>query len=139
MGIEPAHPTIRRHFVTVNGERQVHYRRAGKGPVVVLLHQSPTSSREHVPLIERLMNEFTVIAPDTPGNGLSDPLPGDQPLAEEYAHALAQTLEALGIERCGVFGSPELQRWASLHLPYGAKRVEPPPVVTFVDYSVDAC
>ena len=105
MGIEPAHPTIRRHFVTVNGERQVHYRRAGKGPVVILLHQSPTSSREHVPLIERLMGEFTVIAPDTPGNGLSDPLPGEQPLAEEYAHALAQTLDALGIERCGIFGT----------------------------------
>jgi len=58
-----------------------------------------------VPLIERLMSEFTVIAPDTPGNGLSDPLLGEQPLAEDYAHALAQTLDALGIERCGVFGT----------------------------------
>lgn len=105
MGIEPAHPTIRRHFVTVDGARQVHYRRAGKGPAVVLLHQSPTSSREHTPLIERLMDEFTVIAPDTPGNGLSDPLPGEQPLAEDYAHALAATLDALGIKRCGLFGT----------------------------------
>ena len=51
MGIASAHPAVRRHFVTVNGDRQVHYRRAGKGPAVVLLHQSPTSSREHVPLI----------------------------------------------------------------------------------------
>ena len=93
MGIEPAHPTIRRHFVTINGERQVHYRRAGRGPAVVLLHQSPTSSREHTRLIERLMSEFTVIAPDTPGNGLSDPLLGEQPLAEDYAHALAETLD----------------------------------------------
>lgn len=105
MGIEPAHPTIRRHFVTINGERQVHYRRAGKGPAVVLLHQSPTSSREHTLLIERLMSEFTVIAPDTPGNGLSDPLLGEQPLAEDYAHALAETLDVLAIERCGVFGT----------------------------------
>ena len=105
MGIEPAHPTIRRHFVTVDGTRQVHYRRAGKGPAVVLLHQSPTSSREHVPLIERLMEEFTVVAPDTPGNGLSDPLTGDQPTAADYAHALAGTLDALGIERCGLFGT----------------------------------
>ncbi len=105
MGIESAHPTIRRHFVTVDGTRQVHYRRAGKGPAVVLLHQSPTSSREHEPLIERLMGEFTVIAPDTPGNGLSDPLTSDQPLAEDYAHALAGTLDALGIERCGLSGT----------------------------------
>ena len=105
MGIESVHPAVRRHFVTVNGDRQVHYRRAGKGPAVVLLHQSPTSSREHVPLIERLMGDFTVIAPDTPGNGLSDPLPGEQPSSADYAHALAQTLDALGIERCGLFGT----------------------------------
>ncbi len=33
---------ITRHFMTV-GTRQVHYRRAGSGPPVVLLHPSPNS------------------------------------------------------------------------------------------------
>jgi haloalkane dehalogenase len=59
---------ITRHFATVNGERQVHYRRAGSGSPVILLHQSPTSSREYIPLIQELAGKgFTVFAPDTPG------------------------------------------------------------------------
>ncbi|MBM3503968.1 MAG: alpha/beta fold hydrolase [Alphaproteobacteria bacterium] len=104
MGMEAPHPTIRRHFVTV-GRRQVHYRRAGRGPAIVLCHQSPSSSRETVPLIERLMGDFTVFALDTPGNGLSDPLALEKPSAEDYARGLADTLDALGIRHCGIFGT----------------------------------
>ncbi|NQV81243.1 MAG: alpha/beta hydrolase, partial [Alphaproteobacteria bacterium] len=57
---------IRRHFITIGGTRQIHYRRAGTGPAVLLLHQSPKSSREHIPLMQHLMDRFTCIAPDTP-------------------------------------------------------------------------
>jgi hypothetical protein len=42
--------SVSRHFATL-GETQVHYRRAGLGPAVLLLHQSPSSSAELVPLI----------------------------------------------------------------------------------------
>ena len=104
MGMDAPHPTIRRHFVTV-GNRQVHYRRAGTGPVVVLCHQSPSSSRETVPLMERLMGDFTVFAPDTPGNGLSDPLPLERPTAEDYGRALGQTLEVQELGRLVAFRS----------------------------------
>ncbi len=44
--------TVQRLFVAV-GSGQVHYRRAGEGPPVVLLH--------------RLARNFTVVAVDTPG------------------------------------------------------------------------
>ena len=64
---------IARGFLTLPG-RQVHYRRAGSGPPVVLLHQSPKTSEELVPLIAVLAEHFTVFAPDTPGYGLSDPI-----------------------------------------------------------------
>lgn len=104
MGMDAPHPHIRRHFVTL-GNRQAHYRRAGKGPPAILLHQSPSSSRDNVPLMERLMAEFTVIAPDTPGNGLSDPLALDRPLGEDYARALAEFLDAVGIQKAPVFGT----------------------------------
>ena len=90
MGMDAPHPHIRRHFVTL-GDRQVHYRRAGKGPPAILLHQSPSSSRDNIPLMERLMADFTVIAPDTPGNGLSDPLTLERPLA------LASTVRKLTV------------------------------------------
>ena len=104
MTIDAAHPRIRRHFATC-GNRQVHYRRGGKGPVVVLLHQSPTSSRESIPLMERIMDDFSIVAPDTPGNGLSDPLGITQPEAADYAEGLAEMLDELGVERCGLFGT----------------------------------
>ena len=70
---------ITRHIATINNERQVHYRRAGSGSPIILLHQSPKSSEEYIPLINELSDQYTVFAPDTPGNGLSDPLPIEKP------------------------------------------------------------
>jgi pimeloyl-ACP methyl ester carboxylesterase len=96
--------TIRKRFVSVRG-RDVHYRIAGSGPVVVLLHDSPRSSALHIPLIEALSAEFTVIAPDTPGNAESSPLSGEGPLEiGDFAEALADTLDALGVKRAGFYG-----------------------------------
>ena len=69
---------ITRHFVTV-GSRQVHYRRAGSGPPVVLLHPSPNSSASMAPFMRALAPNFTAIALDTPSYGLSDPLAVEEP------------------------------------------------------------
>ncbi|MEE8306765.1 MAG: alpha/beta fold hydrolase, partial [Gammaproteobacteria bacterium] len=94
---------VTRHFVTI-GDRQVHYLRAGTGPCVVLVHGSPESGFSLLPLIHVLKDRFTVIAPDTPGNGNSEPLSMDQPLIPDYAKALGDFLDALGIETCALFG-----------------------------------
>jgi pimeloyl-ACP methyl ester carboxylesterase len=97
---------ITRHFATVKGERQVHYRRAGTGPAVILLHQSPTSSREYIPLIQEIASlGFTVFSPDTPGNGLSDPFPGDEwkPM-EGFADGVVNLMDELGIKKAPVYG-----------------------------------
>lgn len=85
------------------GGRQVHYRRAGAGPPVVLLHQTPQSSVTMAPLLNRLAGRATVIALDTPGFGLSDRLPGESWSIGDLAEFLAATLDALGIE-CAAFG-----------------------------------
>lgn len=94
---------IRRHVATVAG-RQVHYRRAGTGPVVVLLHQSPRSSLEMLPLLQRLAESYTVIAPDTPGNGLSTPLSIAAPTMGDFADALAAFLTEIGVGKALVYG-----------------------------------
>ncbi len=83
---------------------QVHFRYGGSGPPVVLLHDSPRSSVQHVPTIDWLGEHFTVIALDTPGCGNSTPLPGSRPAIADFSAALAATLEALGIERCAIYG-----------------------------------
>ncbi|HNP66042.1 MAG TPA: alpha/beta fold hydrolase, partial [Woeseiaceae bacterium] len=98
---------IQRHFVTLNGRRgirQVHYRRAGSGPPLVMLHQSPKSSREYEPLMERWAEHFTVIAPDTPGFGQSDPLPVSRITLEELAECVIEFADAIGLETFPVYG-----------------------------------
>ena len=95
---------VTRHYVTV-GDRQVHYRRAGAGPPVVLLHESPLSCARYAGLARALGARFTAIALDTPGYGGSDPLAQTSPAIADYASALALTLDALGIERCGLYGA----------------------------------
>jgi len=94
----------RRRFVTV-GERQVHYWRAGEGPPVVLLHDSPRSSLALAPLAAALAERFCVVALDTPGYGSSEPLAVSRPEIPDYADALVRTLDALGIGRCGLYGA----------------------------------
>ncbi len=97
----PAH--ITKHFVTV-GSRRLHYHRAGDGPVLVLLHASACSAKVMRSHIDLLSESFTVIAPDTPGFGLSDLLPVQQVTTEDLADALADTLDALGIDQVSVYG-----------------------------------
>ncbi len=97
---------IRRHYVTAKGERQVHYRRAGSGPAFVLLHESPLSSQSLERLIEALSSRFTVIALDTPGYGNSDELVGfEQPEIVDFARAAGDTLDALDVKSCAVYGA----------------------------------
>ncbi|MBL8327882.1 MAG: alpha/beta hydrolase [Rubrivivax sp.] len=94
---------IHTQFVQV-GERRVLVRAAGRGPALVLLHQSPESSLSMLPWFERLAGRFAVFAPDTPGFGFSDPLPLTQPGIPDLAAALGALLRSLGIERALLFG-----------------------------------
>lgn len=93
---------IFRHFVRV-GNRRVHYRRAGSGPSLLMVHQSPRSSAELEPLMRKWGAHFTCIAPDTPGCGQSDPLPGTPEMAE-FAGALLELLDALGLRTTAAYG-----------------------------------
>lgn len=96
-------PRVTRHFVTV-GTRRVHYHRAGEGPAVALLHASPCSARVMRLPLETFATRFTALAFDTPGFGLSDLLPLDRPEIEDFADALADTLDALGVSHASVYG-----------------------------------
>ncbi len=97
-------PVIRKGFINAGGG-QVHYRSAGSGPPIILLHDSPRSSVLHIPQIAALADQFTAITIDTPGYGLSTPLNLGRPLAiPDFGRALAETIEGLGMTRCPVYG-----------------------------------
>jgi haloalkane dehalogenase len=93
---------IFRHFIRV-GNRRVHYRRAGSGPCLLMVHQSPRSSAEYEPLMKKWAQHFTCIAPDTAGFGQSDPLTGN-PEIGDFSQALIDLLDALGIEKTAAYG-----------------------------------
>ena len=95
---------IRRGFADLP-DRQVHYRRAGEGPPLLMIHASPGSSKQLEGKIAHLSKSRFVIAPDTPGNGDSTPLPIEAPQIDDYADAVLQFLDAIGLERCDVYGT----------------------------------
>ena len=86
---------------------QIHFRHAGErsSPNICLFHASPGSSRQLTELISTLSKKFFVYAPDTPGNGLSDPLPMEQPEIFDYAKSHLQALNNMGIKNTVLFGT----------------------------------
>jgi pimeloyl-ACP methyl ester carboxylesterase len=52
-----------------------------------------------------LADRFTCLAFDRPGFGNSDPLPLEHPAIEDYAAALKEDLDALGLDRFVLFGA----------------------------------
>lgn len=101
----PAGISTHRAYVFIDS-RKVHYRRWGNGPVVLMLHGSPQSSCAMARLAEFFARQgFCAIAPDTPANGLSDSLANSAHCTiRDYARALIEFADALGIERFAVYG-----------------------------------
>ncbi len=79
----------------------LHYLTAGHGPAVILLHGYTQTSRMWRPIMPRLAEKFTVIAPDLPGIGDSSiPKDGlDMKTAAIRIHALAKSL---GVQKAEV-------------------------------------
>jgi pimeloyl-ACP methyl ester carboxylesterase len=99
------HSWGRRGAVTVQG-RTVHYRRAGPpgGPAVILLHGSPESASAVHETARVLSQRMCVIALDTPGNGLSQPLDVADPDRTDYARHLIAFMDVMGVARAGLYG-----------------------------------
>lgn len=95
-----AEPPIR--MVTIHGHRRA-FRKAGKGPAVLLLHGIGMNSRSWLPVIGPLSERYTVIAPDLLGHGESDKPRADYSIAG-YANAMRDLLAVLGIPRVTVVG-----------------------------------
>jgi pimeloyl-ACP methyl ester carboxylesterase len=88
--------------ITLHGHR-VSYRRAGWGPVVVLIHGITGSSQTWEHVIEPLAEHYTVVAPDLLGHGESAKPRGDYSLGA-YASGIRDLLAAIGHDRATVVG-----------------------------------
>jgi len=82
---------------------QVHYRAAGAGPAILLLHQNGMTSECFERLILLLTEAHQVVAFDLPGLGASDPPPHPYEITDYAAHLVAAA-DALGLESLSLFG-----------------------------------
>ena len=87
---------------TVHG--QIHYRTEGDGAALLMLHITPISSDEFVPVLPILGKKYRTIAMDTLGYGDSDK-PARQYSLTEYAQSVVDLLDALGIQQTALLGT----------------------------------
>jgi pimeloyl-ACP methyl ester carboxylesterase len=93
---------LKRGYVDIP-EGQIHYRSAGAGRPVLLLHQTPSASDEYEPMMEILQKSCWVLAMDTMGYGMSDPPPHPFEIPD-YARTVRRFLEALNISKAVIAG-----------------------------------
>lgn len=101
--------TVDRAFTRIT-EGQVHYRTCGADSsgtprTLYMIHASPSSSINLVPLMEVLGKTRRVIAPDTLGFGDSPPPSQDIPNADDYAESAVRIMDSLNLDKCDVYGS----------------------------------
>ncbi len=82
------------------GGRVFGYRSAGEGPALMLLHGIGSGSGSWVCQFEAFREQYAVVGWDAPGYGATTALAAEDPSAADYAHALADFLDVLGIARC---------------------------------------
>jgi pimeloyl-ACP methyl ester carboxylesterase len=88
--------------VSLHG-RAVSYVQAGSGPVLLLIHGMAGTHETWQSVIEPLAQRHTVIAPDLPGHGASEPGGGDYSLGA-LAAGLRDLLIKLGHDRATLVG-----------------------------------
>ena len=88
--------------VSVHG-RTVSYLEAGEGPLLLLVHGMAGTARNWDAVIEPLALHSTVVAPDFPGHGESEPGGGDYSLGS-LASGLRDLMIALGHDRATLVG-----------------------------------
>src|SRR5580700_7127508 len=93
---------IESRFGEVDGIK-IHYLTAGHGPAVILLHGYTQTSRMWRPLIPKLAQKFTVIAPDLPGIGDSA-IPNDGLDMKTAAIRIHALVRSLGVTKARVVG-----------------------------------
>ncbi len=105
---------IVRDAASVNGIR-VHYRKAGDGPLIVLLHGWPQTNHCWRHIVPVLAETHTVLAPDLRGYGLTDKPVGGYD-KRTMAADIAALVSFLGFETASVVGHDRgarvAHRWA---------------------------
>ena len=89
------------------------------GEAVVFVHGNPDAGADWKPLMERVAEFATVVAPDMPGFGGADKRSDQDYTLAGYAAHLAGVINQLGLKRVHLvahdFGGPFAIKWAATH------------------------
>lgn len=94
----------RSRFITVDG-LSVHYKREGRGPVILLLHSSGSSLLGFDQLTQRLAGDFEIVRLDLPGFGLTGPRADRDYRISTYVAFVARFMSVFALERFSIAGS----------------------------------
>ncbi|NER15843.1 alpha/beta fold hydrolase [Spongiivirga citrea] len=84
-------------FIQV-GDQQVHYRKTGTGPALLLLHGTGSSIQTWEQWTRLLKKDFTIISVDLPAYGLTGPNPTADYSIKSYVSFVDEFVEAIGID-----------------------------------------
>ena len=99
-----SHSVTRDDFAKTKGYGRIHYREAGKGPVLMLMHTNGGSAHQYETIAPLLAKHFRVISWDMPGHGDSDRIQRHFSI-EDHAKALAALMTALKIKAAHISGA----------------------------------
>jgi 3-oxoadipate enol-lactonase len=91
-------------FVKTKAYGRIHYREAGKGKALMLMHTNGASAHQYEAVAPLLAQHFRVISWDMPGHGDSDRITRHYSI-EDHARALAALMTALGIKAAHISGA----------------------------------
>jgi len=91
-------------FVAVEG-MDVHYRAAGQGPVLLLLHGTGASLHTWEIWTEELRDSFTIISLDLPAFGLTGPFPDREYSIAHYSSFINLFAQAINIDSFALGGN----------------------------------
>jgi pimeloyl-ACP methyl ester carboxylesterase len=83
---------------------RISYLEAGEGPVLLLLHGIGSGARSWRAQLMALSDKCRVIAWNAPGYDASTAFVTDAPGVQDYAEAIRDFLDTLGISRCDIVG-----------------------------------
>ncbi len=82
---------------------QIHYAIAGKGPILLCIHQSSSSLEEYASLAPHFADMYQLILFDLPGHGMSYD-PSSEPGVAEFTDVAIALMDHLGIDRFSALG-----------------------------------
>lgn len=89
-------------MINVHGHQRA-FLKVGSGPAILLIHGIGSRHETWLPIISRLAQHYTVIAPDLLGHGVSAKPRADYSVGG-YANGMRDLLTVLGIEKATVVG-----------------------------------